>query len=218
MSNLVAGLAAAILVAAGAGTAFVAFAPDDLDPADLEVKNGTLKVPKSACKTGPPRPDTVPERFVVQVIGLDGAHLSPTLIRALDESLDHSFWFLDFTVTTSPTAAADDDAWVIPTYVTDADRLVSPRGNAALGLACHNQMFLLHRDGRSGMITSTIVHELGHVLGLPHEEGTWMDAQGTAWGIPQDSRTWNLDQLEHLLFWRDVGEDAPPAYEHGDRG
>ncbi len=200
-----------VLVGASAATAFAVLGPDPVDPATLSSSDGYLKVPKEACQAGPGLPSVVPGRFIVHLIPLENQHLPMATVADLQNSLNDAFWFLDFeaTMTVPDDAGA---AQIIPAYVTVNNQLISPKGKPALGLECHNQIFLMHREGRPGVIRSTVIHEVGHVLGLTHEDNTWMHAQGTSWGIPQHAQRWNMDQFDYLLLWRDAGVQIPEPY------
>ncbi len=193
-------------------TAYTVLIPEAVDPGSLTAHDGYLTVPKEACRDGPNLPDEVPGRFVVHLIPLEDQRMHSSVVAELQDKVNHAYWFLDIEVT--PTLPADlTQTQVIPAYVTINNQLVSPKGRPALGLECHNQIFLMHREGRSGVITSTIIHEVGHVLGLTHEDNTWMHAQGTSWGIPQHAQRWNMDQFDYLLLWADVGLRIPEPYQ-----
>ncbi len=200
-----------ILAGASVAAGYAVFVPSAIDPATLSAEDGYLRVPKEACRTGPDLPDRIPDRFVIQLIPLDNQRLSRAIVDELQNSLNDAYWFLDFEAATGP--VKEPDVQVIPAYVTINNQIISPKGKPALGLECHNQIFLMHREGRPGVITSTIIHEVGHVLGLTHEDNTWMHAQGTSWGIPQHAQRWNMDQFNYLMLWDDAGFRLPDPYE-----
>ena len=74
------------------------------------------------------------------------------------------------------------------------------------GLACGMTILVEDQAVRS----STLLHELGHVLGLPHEDGTWMEegrraSQQDVWA------GWNTRQSVHLAGYAVPGATWPKS-------
>ena len=156
----------------------------------LDLRKGEL------CRVAATPPARVPYRFVVQFEQQDGAiPADEVAVAALRDGLP------GLVITTGAVGPGDARVQVI---VSSSDLWFEDRDVA--GLACG--MTILVED--QAVPSSTLLHEFGHVLGLPHEDGTWMEegrraSQEDVWA------GWNTRQTLHLAQYTVPGTPWPAS-------
>lgn len=191
--RLVAWLVATSSIAAAAGAATVAFAAlDALDDAEAlimdlagdvdQARAGPLVDVESGefCRVAQRAPDVVPP--VIRVSFVDHETDQPVDGGGAIEALRDALPALRFR------EATDGHVEV---RVTDAE--LTFEGDPVAGLACRASILI--REGYEE--TSTMVHEMGHVLGLVHEDDSWME-EGRDRSDVDAWDQWTPEQTIHL--------------------
>ena len=157
------------------------------------------------CSIAKTYPKEVPGAFRLDVVREDGAAVDVAAARdVVADALPMIRW------STSPSAEG------IQITVVDAD--LHFEGEDIAGVACGMSVLIEERY----LLTSTLPHEVGHVFGLDHEDGSYMQI-GRDPSEPEAWARWTQEQQVHLLGFRVAGVDWPerletdatdPAHDH----
>ncbi|MGB1586460.1 MAG: hypothetical protein ACPHID_05385 [Thermoplasmatota archaeon] len=147
------------------------------------------------CRVADAPPAAVPAGFRLDVRHADGKTVD---VQAAREAVEAAMPMIPWS---GSTAAVGIDVVVV-------DEDLHFEGADIAGIACGMDILIEERY----LLTSTLPHEVGHVLGLPHEDGSYMQV-GRNPGKPSEWAKWNLDQQVHLLQFQVAGLPWPERME-----
>lgn len=151
--------------------------------------------PGDLCSVAGRAPATIPGILGVDVHAVDGTYDAAASLRAAN-TLEDAFPGINF---------APSPGGLIDIQVTDHDLQFNDEELVDVnGLACGTTVLIEERR----LETSTLVHEVGHVLGLDHEQGSWMATQRVE-SQADDWSQWTPSQTAHLAQFTAAGAPWP---------
>lgn len=175
---------------------------------------------KLPCKTmAGSLPESVPKTTVLHIRAKNGNQLSPDVaptVRNVTEEAVALLGFEDrFIVDVGrENRSSPPGAHVLPVAVLE-DHNLREGIFSSLGKMCGN-LLLWEYQGDEALDKRIFVHELGHFLGLCHEDGTWMIA--SADDGTQDTDRFSDRQLDVLGYWNEIGEPYIPHWQRNEAG
>lgn len=159
-------------------------------------------------------PETVPQWTVLRVRDDYGQPLRDEVLVQVEVAVDQALEVYEM-----PDRFAVDfgnlnyslypDAHVLPVAV-----LISTKLHLGLmqadGRMCGDFLFIKHK-GSPELDRRIWVHEIGHFMGLSHEDGTWM--HGNAAGSNPENDRFSARQLEIIDYWHSAGAPYKPHWK-----
>lgn len=150
------------------------------------------------CRVADAPPAKVPAGFRLDVRHASGTVVDVAAARGVvEEALPMIPW-------SASTAATEIDVVVV-------DEDLHFEGDDIAGIACGMDILIEERY----LLTSTLPHEVGHVFGLDHEDGSYMQV-GRNPGKPEAWAKWTPEQDLHLIQFQVQGLPWPERLENED--